>query len=78
MQAGTKRVYRVPSLLATSFDREVASRFLRMHVPADMPKVVWKIMLDPAHGCCHVRRGAEDIPVPRRLTNAAGLAPWML
>lgn len=54
LQAGTQRVYRVPSLLATSFDRAVASRFLRMHVPEDMPKVVWKVLLDPAHGCCHV------------------------
>ena len=45
--------YRVPMLLATSFDKGVAKAFMDRQ-PASMPKVLWTIKLNAEDKCKHV------------------------
>ena len=47
------RAYRVPMLLATSFDKGVAKGFMDRQ-PESMPKVLWTIKLDAEDKCKHV------------------------
>ena len=53
--------YRVAGFLATSFNMDVARRFMyRAHVESDLPAVLWHVQLDPRgaesfeHRCKHV------------------------
>ena len=54
--AGTKQVYRVPHLLATSLKKRVANKFLTMEdrIPKEAPKVLFTIKLPADFDCQQV------------------------
>ena len=47
------RQFRQPAYVATSFSREVAEEFTN-RVPAEEPKVLWRVRVDPDLKCLHV------------------------
>ena len=54
------RKFRQPSFLATSFEMEVADRFLaRSTMPS---KVLWRIRIHPARKCRHVNLVTRRVP----------------
>ena len=47
------RKFRQPAFLATSFSEDVARGFIA-DVPAEYPKVLWLVRIDPERKCLHV------------------------
>ena len=63
----TKRTFRQPTYLATSFSQDVAESFMRRSPEAT--KILWLIRIDPDRKCLHVNLV--------RQTNAVGEAEYL-